>query len=74
MTKLEINQERLDFVTDKDIERLCTDLAEKFGKEALSGAVSWALSNGYRTGIKRGIEMAQEVNSYIQSGVEDETC
>ncbi len=71
MSKLKPNQERIDFVTDKDIEKLCTDLATKFGKDSLTEIVGWALSNAYRTGIHRGIEMAKEADVYIENGVEE---
>ena len=69
--KLKPNQERIDFVTDKDLDRLVTQFILKFGREPFSDIVSWAMANGYRMGVTRGIEMAKEADVYIEDGMEE---
>lgn len=72
MSKYKPNQERIDFVTQIDIDKIITELVLKFGKDAFSEVVSWGLSEGYRTGVERGLQMAQEADVYIERGVESE--
>ena len=70
--KYKANQERIDFVTQIDIDKICVQLSIKFGSGAFSEVVSWGLSKGYRTGIERGLQMSQEVDVYIEHGTESE--
>jgi hypothetical protein len=69
------NEERINFLLDQDIKPLAAEFAARLAADrtALAEVVVQSMMAAYRKGVDRGFQMAQEVDTLIEGGEEEES-
>lgn len=66
------NFERIDFLIDQDLQTLAREYGEMFNTANVDRKLIWAASRAYRKGLARGMQVAMEVDTLVQSAVDED--
>jgi hypothetical protein len=66
------NLERIDFLIDQDLQNLAREYGEVFKTTVVDRKLIWAASRAYRKGLARGMQMALEADTLVQSAADQD--
>jgi hypothetical protein len=66
------NLERIDFLINQDLQRLAREYGERFDTDKVDPKLIWAAARAYRKGLARGMQMALEVDTLVQSAADED--